>query len=238
MRILVVEDEERVVALLQRALEREGHEIDVATTGADALEMATNTDYDVIVLDVVIPAPDGLEVCRVLRQRGRWVPILLLTARGSIEDRVNGLDAGADDYLAKPFSVSELRARVRALSRRSPRERTTPLEVGDLQLDPAERVVTRAGAVVPLSPREFALLELLMRRPDEVLTRQEILEGVWEGAQESASNVVDVYVRYLREKLDRPFGRNTIETVRGAGYRLRSSDGRTPGGDGATADPR
>jgi two-component system, OmpR family, response regulator len=235
MRILVVEDEERVVALLQRALEREGHEIDVATTGADGLAMATTTDYDVIVLDVVIPAPDGLEVCRLLRQRGRWVPILLLTARGSIEDRVNGLDAGADDYLAKPFSVSELRARVRALSRRSPRERTTPLEVGDLHLDPAERVVTRGGAVVALSPREFALLELLMRRPDEVLTRQEILEGVWEGAQEGASNVVDVYVRYLREKLDRPFGRQTIETVRGAGYRLRSTDGPGTGtaGDGS-----
>jgi two-component system, OmpR family, response regulator len=235
MRILVVEDEERVVALLERALEREGHEIDVATTGADGLEMATNTDYDVIVLDVVIPAPDGLEVCRLLRQRGRWAPILLLTARGSIEDRVNGLDAGADDYLAKPFSVSELRARVRALSRRSPRERTTPLEVGDLHLDPAERVVTRAGAVVALSPREFALLELLMRRPGEVLTRQEILEGVWEGAQEGSSNVVDVYVRYLREKLDRPFGRNTIETVRGAGYRLRSPDRPAAGDAEATS---
>jgi two-component system, OmpR family, response regulator len=235
MRILVVEDEERVVALLERALERDGHEVDVATTGADGLEMATSTDYDVIVLDVVIPAPDGLEVCRLLRQRGRWAPILLLTARGSIEDRVNGLDAGADDYLAKPFSVSELRARVRALSRRSPRERTTPLEVGDLHLDPAERVVTRAGAVVALSPREFALLELLMRRPGEVLTRQEILEAVWEGAQEGSSNVVDVYVRYLREKLDRPFGRNTIETVRGAGYRLRAPDRPAAGDAEATS---
>ena len=227
MRVLVVEDETRVAALLRRALERDGYTVDVAATGTDALSTATETDFDVIILDVVIPAPDGLEVCRTLRERGRW-PILLLTAKGSIEDRVSGLDAGADDYLAKPFSVSELRARLRALARRSPHERPAVMVVGDLTLDPGARTVDRGGVPVLLSPREFALLEVLMRHPGEVLSRRAILDQVWDFAYDGTSNVVDVYVRYLREKIDRPFGRSSLETVRGTGYRILPDDTPSP----------
>ena len=220
MRLLVVEDEPKMSRLLQAALQREGHAVDAVDNGKEALWMATECDYDAIVLDVMIPPPNGFEVCRTLRAEGRWAPILLLTARDGVTDRVNGLDAGADDYLPKPFSFEELAARLRALVRRPATERPTCLVVGDLELDPATRVVTRAGTVVKLSPKAFALLELFMRRPREVLSRAMLLEHAWDFAYDGDSNVVDVYIRYLRDKIDRPFGKESIETVWGVGYRL------------------
>ena len=222
MHVLVVEDDLKMATLLRRALEREGYAVDVAGTGEDALWAAGELALDAIVLDVMIPEPDGFEVCRRLRRDGRWMPVLLLTARDSVADRVTGLDAGADDYLVKPFALEELFARLRALLRREPSERPTVLEVGDLRLDPASKVVTRRGVEVDLSAKELALLELFMRHPDEVLSRARILDHVWDFAYDGTSNVVDVYVRYLREKVDRPFGRSSLETVRGHGYRLRS----------------
>ncbi len=222
VRVLVVEDEAKMAALARKALELEGYSVDTAATGTDALWLGGENDYDAIVLDVMIPEPDGFEVCRRLRADGRWAPILLLTARDSVDDRVVGLDAGADDYLPKPFSFAELYARLRALTRRGAPERPSVLEVGDLCLDPATHRVTRAGRTVDLSPKEFALLDLFMRHPDDVLSRSKILEHVWDFAYDGTSNVVDVYVRYLREKIDRPFDRATLETVRGVGYRLRS----------------
>lgn len=221
MRVLVVEDEAKMADLLRRALEREGYAVDVAADGTEALWLGTENPYDAVVLDVVIPPPDGFEVCRGLRDAGRWVPILLLTARDAVEDRVRGLDAGADDHLPKPFSMSELYARLRALTRRAARERPSVLRVGDLALDPASHRVERGGVPVELSPKQFSLLELFMRRPDDVLTRSEILDHAWDFAYDGTSNVVDVYVGYLRDKIDRPFDRRTIETVRGVGYRLR-----------------
>jgi two-component system, OmpR family, response regulator len=220
MRVLVVEDEPKMADLLETALQRDGHAVDRVDNGSDALWMATEYDYDVIVLDVMIPRPDGFEVCRTLRQRGRWSPILLLTARDGVKDRVNGLDAGADDYLPKPFSFDELSARIRAIVRRRAPERPTSLVVGDLELDPATRRVTRAGTPIKLSPTGFALLELFMRRPGEVLSRSTLLEHAWDFAYEGDSNVVDVYIRYLRDKIDRPFGKASIETAWGVGYRL------------------
>jgi two-component system OmpR family response regulator len=223
VRVLVVEDETKMAALIRRALEREGYAVDLAGNGQDGLWMATENRYDAMVLDVMIPAPNGFEVCRELRDRGQWAPILLLTARDSVSDRVAGLDAGADDYLAKPFSFAELYARLRALTRRGARERPSVLEVGDLVLDPAAHSVHRGSKVVDLSPKEFALLELFMRHPGEVLSRTQILDHVWDFAYDGTSNVVDVYVRYLREKIDRPFGCTSIETVRGVGYRLREA---------------
>lgn len=222
MHVLVVEDDLKMAGLLRRGLEHEGYAVDVVGTGDDALWAASELTIDAVVLDVMIPDPDGFEVCRRLRRAGRWMPVLLLTARDSVADRVQGLDAGADDYLVKPFAFDELFARLRALLRRDPRERPTVLEVGDLRLDPASKVVTRAGTEVELSAKELALLELFMRHPDEVLSRSQILDHVWDFAYAGTSNVVDVYVRYLREKVDRPFGRESIETVRGHGYRLRS----------------
>jgi two-component system OmpR family response regulator len=221
VRVLVVEDEAKMATLVRKALELEGYSVDVAMTGTDAVWMGTENDYDAIVLDVMIPEPDGFEVCRRLRADGRWAPILLLTARDSVDDRVIGLDAGADDYIPKPFSFAELYARLRALTRRGAPERPRVLEVADLELDPARHRVTRAGQEVDLSPKEFALLDLFMRHADEVLSRTTILEHVWDFAYDGTSNVVDVYVRYLREKIDRPFDRTTLETVRGVGYRLR-----------------
>jgi len=223
VRVLVVEDEVKMASLVKRALEREGYAVDVAGNGQDGLWMASENDYDAIVLDVMIPAPNGFEVCRELRGRGRWAPVLLLTARDSVDDRVTGLDAGADDYLAKPFSFAELAARLRALTRRGVVARPPVLAAGDLSLDPATHRVQRGASEIDLSPKEFALLELFLRHPDEVLTRTAILEHAWDFAYDGTSNVVDVYVRYLREKIDRPFGRETIETVRGVGYRLRSA---------------
>ena len=221
MRILVVEDETKMAALLKRGLEEEGYAVDIAATGTDGLWAGTENPYDAIVLDVMLPELDGFAVCRELRSRGRWAPVLMLTARDDVRDRVEGLDAGADDYLVKPFSFSELLARVRALMRRGAGERPAVLAVGDLELDPATRRVHRGAVEVVLTPKEFALLELFLRHPGEVLSRTRILEHVWDFAFGSDSNVVDVYVRYLREKVDRPFGRDSIETVRGAGYRLR-----------------
>jgi len=222
MRVLVVEDQPKMARLVTRGLEREGYAVDVVVNGDEALWLARDHDYDAIVLDVMIPGPDGFAVCRTLREEGRWAPVLLLTARDSIEDRVQGLDAGADDYLTKPFAFAELFARLRALTRRGPVERPAAVTLDDLVLDPVTRTVTRAGTEVELSPKEFALLEYLLRHPDEVLSRSRLLEHVWDFAYEGTSNVIDVYVRYLREKVDRPFGRATIETVRGAGYRVRS----------------
>jgi two-component system OmpR family response regulator len=221
VRVLVVEDEAKMATLVRKALELEGYSVDVAMTGTDAVWMGTENDYDAIVLDVMIPEPDGFEVCRQLRADERWAPILLLTARDSVDDRVVGLDAGADDYIPKPFSFAELYARLRALTRRAAPERPRILVVGDLELDPAKHRVTRSGNEIELSPKEFALLDLFMRHADEVLSRTTILEHVWDFAYDGTSNVVDVYVRYLREKIDRPFERETLETVRGVGYRLR-----------------
>lgn len=223
MRVLVVEDEIKTAALLKRGLEREGYAVDVAGDGNEALWAAHEHDYDLVVLDVMIPSPDGFEVCRSLRSDGIWAPILLLTARDGVEDRVAGLDAGADDYLSKPFAFAELFARLRSLTRRQTHERPAVLAAGDLTADPASRAVRRGEAEIRLSSKEFALLEFLMRHPDEVLSRSAILEHVWDFAYDGTSNVVDVYVRYLREKIDRPFGLASIQTVRGAGYRFVST---------------
>ncbi len=221
MRVLIVEDEVKMAALIRRGMREEGMAADVAVRGEDALWMAGSTEYDAIVLDVMLPGIDGFETCRRLRADSVWSPILMLTARDSVEDRVSGLDGGADDYLTKPFSFGELLARLRALARRGPVERPVLLEVGDLRLDPATRQVWRGDTEIPLSAKEFSLLEVFMRRPGEVLSRFQLLEHGWDYDYENRSNVVDVYVRYLREKIDRPFGRDSIETVRGAGYRLR-----------------
>jgi two-component system OmpR family response regulator len=184
--------------------------------------MAKAVEYDAILLDVMLPGLDGFEVCRRLRADGVWSPVLMLTARDAVDDRVTGLDAGADDYLAKPFSFEELLARLRALTRRAPIERPAVMAAGDLRLDPAAHRAWRGEVELDLSAKEFALLELFMRRPGSVLSRGQLLEGAWDMAFESRSNVVDVYVRYLREKIDRPFGCESIETVRGVGYRLRA----------------
>ena len=221
MHLLIVDDDPKIVALLRRAMQREKHTLEVATTGDQALKMADEGSYDAIVLDVMIPPPDGLEVCRRMRKNGVWVPILLLTGRGGIEDRVTGLDAGADDYLAKPFSLNELSARLRAITRRSEQAGSDVLQVGNLTLDAGAHRVTRDQTLIQLSPKEFALLELFMRRRGEVLSRGTILDHVWDFAYEGGSNVVDVYVRYLRDKIDRPFDEESIETVRGVGYRLK-----------------
>jgi two-component system, OmpR family, response regulator len=220
MRVLVVEDEKKLAELLARGLREEGYAADLADRGEEALWMAHAVPYDVIVLDVMLPGLDGFDVCRRLRNDGVWSPVLMLTARDAIDDRVTGLDAGADDYLAKPFSFEELLARLRALARRAPQERPAVLEVGELRLDPAAHQAWRGDAELDLSAKEFALLELFLRRPGVVLTRAQLLDGAWDIAFEARSNVVDVYVRYLREKIDRPFGRDSIETVRGVGYRL------------------
>jgi two-component system OmpR family response regulator len=225
VRALVVEDELKMAALVRRGLVEEGYAADVARTGEDALWMAQATPYDAIVLDVMLPDLDGFDLCRELRENGVWSPVLMLTARDGVEDRVAGLDSGADDYLTKPFSFAELLARLRALTRRGPAERPTVLTVGPLRLDPATRQVWRGDAEVELSAKEFALLETFMRRPGQVLSRLDLLDHAWDYGYENRSNVVDVYVRYLRAKIDRPFGRHSIETVRGAGYRLRQDGG-------------
>ena len=222
MKILVVEDELRMASLIRRGLVTEGLAADVAATGEDALWMAQAHEYDAIVLDVMLPGINGFETCRRLRREGVWAPVLMLTARDSVEDRVAGLDTGADDYLVKPFAFAELLARLRALARRGDAERPTVLEVGDLRLDPAGRDVRRGDSEIRLSAKEFALLETFMRRPGEVLSRLHLLEHAWDFAYENRSNVVDVYVRHLRQKIDQPFGRRSLETVRGAGYRLRA----------------
>jgi two-component system, OmpR family, response regulator len=221
MRALVVEDGSKMAALLRRGLQEEGFAVDLAANGEEGSWFGTENHYDVILLDVMLPDIDGFEVCRRLRAADRWAPILMLTARDGVEDRVAGLDAGADDYLTKPFSFDELFARVRALLRRGPSERPPVLSVGDLILDPATRRVSRGDQEIELTPKEFGLLELFLRHPGEALSRTRILEHVWDFAYDGDSNVVDVYVRYLRGKIDRPFARRSIETVRGVGYRLR-----------------
>jgi len=222
MRVLIVEDEVRMAALLKRGLEEQGYAVDVAADGTSGLWMGQENDYDAIVLDAMLPGLDGFDVCTRLRAAGRWAPVMMLTARDGVSDRIRGLDAGADDYLTKPFAFGELAARLRALIRRGAGERPAVLTVGDLVLDPASRLVTRAGVTVELTAKELSLLELLMRHPGVVLTRTRILEHVWDFAYDPNSNVVDQYIAYLRRKLDRPYGRDDIETVRGAGYRLRS----------------
>src|SRR5262245_13906886 len=224
MRLLVVEDDPKMAGLIRRGLLEEGHAADVARVGDDAVWMAQAVEYDAIVLDLALPGLDGIEVCRRLREDGIWTPVLMLTARDGVEDRVAGLDAGADDYLPKPFSFAELLARLRALVRRGPAERPAVLEVGDLRLDPATRQVWRGDAEIGLSAKEFALLETFMRRPGLVLSRDQLLDHAWDYAYEQRSNVVDVYIRYLRDKIDRPFGRTSVETVRGVGYRLRPGE--------------
>jgi two-component system, OmpR family, response regulator len=225
MRVLIVEDEAKMAGLIRRGLEREGMAADVVGDGEDALWRAEAVDYDAILLDLMLPGIDGLEVCRRLREAGVWSPILMLTARDAVRDRVVGLDRGADDYLTKPFSYAELLARLRALVRRGRPERPTEVRVGDLRLDPATRQAWRGEDEVKLSAKEFAVLETFMRRPGEVLSRFQLLEHVWDYEYENRSNVVDSYVRFLREKIDRPFGVESIETVRGVGYRLRKDGG-------------
>ena len=221
MRVLLVEDDPKMAALVRRGLTANGNAIDIAAEGEDALWLARAHDYDAIVLDVMLPGLDGFETCATLRANGVWAPVLILTARDAVEDRVAGLDAGADDYLTKPFSLAELRARIRALVRRGATVRPTVLEVADLRLDPATQEVWRGSVPIKLSTKEYALLELFMRRPGEVISRYELLEHGWDMGYDNRSNLITVYMRYLREKIDRPFGRRSIETVHGAGYRLR-----------------
>ncbi|MGZ8647596.1 MAG: response regulator transcription factor [Solirubrobacteraceae bacterium] len=225
MRLLVVEDDVRMAAALLRGLRHEGVVADVATGGVQAVGMARATEYDAVVLDVMLPDLDGFETCRRLRQEGMWAPIMMLTARDAVEDRVRGLDQGADDYLTKPFSLAELLARLRALVRRGPVERPAVYHAGSLRLDPATRQVWRGDTEIALSAREFGLLETFMRRPGQVLTQMQLVDAAWDLGYEQKSNVVEVYVRYLREKIDRPFGLSALETVRGAGYRLRKDGG-------------
>ena len=234
MRVLVVEDERKLADLLARGLREEGHAVDVASRGEDAIWMAQAAPFDAIVLDVMLPGIDGFAVCRKLRASEVWSPVLMLTARDAVEDRIEGLDAGADDYLAKPFAfdellgvaggdgarADELLARLRALARRAPSERPTMLTVGDLRLDPAARRVWSGTVQVELSAKEFALLEVFMRNPGAVLSRDQLLDGAWDMSFERRSNVIDVYVRYLRNKI----GRDAIETVRGMGYRLSAAE--------------
>jgi two-component system, OmpR family, response regulator len=222
MRVLIVEDELRMASLIHRGLVKEGLAADVAERGEDALWLAGAHDYDAIVLDVMLPEMNGFETCQQLRSNGVWAPVLMLTARDSVEDRVAGLDTGADDYLVKPFAFAELLARLRALTRRGEPERPPVLEVDDLRLDPATRRVWRGEVEITLSAKEFSLLETFMRRPGEVLSRLHLLEHAWDFGYDNRSNVVDVYIRHLRRKLDEPFGRQSLETVRGAGYRLRA----------------
>lgn len=222
MKVLIVEDEIRMAALIRRGLEAEGVTADVAGSGEDALVSAGARPYDAIVLDVMLPGIDGFETCRKLRDEEVWAPVLMLTARDSVRDRVAGLDHGADDYLVKPFSFAELMARLRALARRGSEARPTVLEVDGLCLDPASHRAWREGHEITLSARELALLEAFMRHPGRVLSRYELLEMVWPYDYENRSNVVDTYVRYLRAKVDKPFGTDSIETIRGRGYRMRA----------------
>jgi two-component system, OmpR family, response regulator len=220
MRVLVVEDDPKLGPVLVRGLATDAIAADLVTTGREAIIRAGATDYTVIVLDVMLPDLDGFQVCRALRADNTFAPVLMLTARDAIDDRVQGLDSGADDYLVKPFSFVELLARVRAMSRRGPIQRTVMLEVGDLRLDSARHQVWRGDTPIDLSRKEYAILEALMRHAGDVLSRFDLLEQVWGYDYENRSNIVEVYIRYLREKIDRPFDRNTLQTVRGVGYRV------------------
>lgn len=221
-----MEDDLKMAGLLRRGLAEDGMVVDIVGRGADALWMTQAAQYDAVILDVMLPAMDGFQTCRRLREAGMWAPVLMLTARHAVEDRVTGLDSGADDYLAKPFSFAELSARLRALRRRQPLPRPAVLAVGTLRLDPAAHRVWRTGTQIALPAKQFSLLETFMRRPGEVLSRSQLLEAAWDYHYENRSNIIDVYVRYLRERVDRPFGLQSIETVRRAGYRLREDGGR------------
>jgi DNA-binding response OmpR family regulator len=225
VRILVVEDEVRLAQALQRGLRAEGFAVDVALDGEDGLYRARETAYDAVVLDVMLPKLSGYRVCQALRAEQNWVPVLMLSAKDGEYDQADGLDVGADDYLTKPFSYVVLVARLRALLRRGTSARPAVLEAGDLSLDPAVHSVFRAGEEIVLTPREFALLEMFMRHPDRVLSKTEILEHVWDANYDGDPNVVEVYVGYLRRKIDKPFGRRALQTVRGAGYRLAGGGG-------------
>ena len=215
MRVLVVEDSPKMASLLRRGLTEEGYAVDLAATGEDGLWMATEMPFDTIVLDVGLPDIDGFEVCRRLRAAGRWSPILMLTARDAVADRVTGLDAGADDYLVKPFAFEELFARLRSLLRREPRDRPSVVRVGNLVLDPAAHAVRRGGVELHLTPKEFVLLQYLMEHPDEALTRGRLVEHVWDFAFDGDPNIVDVYIGYVRDKVDRAVGPAAIQTLRG-----------------------
>jgi two-component system OmpR family response regulator len=222
MRLLLVEDDVKLVRALERGLAREGYTVDVALNGDDALARARAAQYDALILDVMLPGADGFSVCETLRRSEGWTPVLMLTARADIGDRIRGLDAGADDYLVKPFDFGELLARLRALTRRSPSDRSAVLRVGDLQLDPDTRVVTRAGREIELTAREFAVLEVLARNAGQVVPRAALLEDVWDEDPDVSPNIVDVYVGYLRRKLDRPSRPSLIRTVRGVGFLLEA----------------
>ena len=224
MRVLIVEDEPKLASLLRKGLTAQGLAADVATQGDEAMYMATATAYDAITLDVMLPDTDGFTLCREFRRQGVTTPVLMITALDTIRDRVTGLDSGADDYLAKPFSFAELLARLRALARRPHEVRMPVLAVGELRLDPAARTVHRGETLIDLTRKEFALLEALMRRPGEAVSRFDLLECAWDDSYDNRSNIVDVYIGYLRQKLDRPFGTDDIETVRGFGYRLRTEE--------------
>jgi len=226
MRVLVVEDDVRMAAAIRRALRGAGVLADVTASGDDAQWMVMATDYDVVVLDVMLPDADGFDVCTAFRRAGIWTPIIMVTARDAVSDRVRGLDVGADDYLTKPFSLEELLARLRALARREGVERPTVMTVGTLKLDPASRQAWRGDVEIALSAKEFALLDVFMRHAGQVLSQQQLLDAAWDFDYEHRSNVLEVYVRYLREKVDRPFEVHSLETVRGAGYRLRKDGGR------------
>jgi two-component system, OmpR family, response regulator len=228
MRVLLVEDEMKLAALLERGLVEEGYAVDVAAKASDGSWLVDENSYDVIILDVMLPDGNGFDLCRALRDRGCWSPVLMLTARDGVDDRVNGLDSGADDYLTKPFAFDELLARLRALLRRVVADRPTVLQVDGLSADPASREVARDGTPIALTAKEYALLEYFMRYPGRVHSRSDLVEHVWDFAFETDSNVVDVYVRYLRQKIDRPFGTDSIETVRGVGYRLRRESADVP----------
>ena len=223
MRVLVVEDEAKIAAFIQRGLAENAYAVDVAHDGVVGYEWAKNFDYDVIVLDIMLPGLNGIALCQRLRHEGDDTPILMLTAKDTVDDRVTGLDAGADDYLVKPFAFRELLARLRALRRRQSEQRTTTLHVGDLTLDLVGHQAERQGESIELTAREFALLELFMRHPNQTLSRTVIAEQVWGYDFQHESNIVDVYVRYLRRKIDDPFNPKLLQTVRGMGYRLEDS---------------
>ncbi len=225
MRVLVVEDERRLARAVKVGLEAEGFAVDVAHDGTDGLWLAREHTFDAIVLDLMLPGINGYKVCSTLREEGNWTPIVMLTAKDGEWDQVEGLDTGADDYLTKPFSFPVLVARLRAVARRGAVERPTVLEVGDLRLDPAARRAWRGDDELSLTAREHALLAFLMRHPGDVVSKQQILDAVWDVAFDGDPNIVEVYVRHLRNKIDRPFGREAIETLRGAGYRLASNGG-------------
>ncbi|NQE91393.1 response regulator transcription factor [Nocardia terpenica] len=227
MRILVVEDEPTMAELLRRSLIEEGYAVDITTDGADGYDAAAGRIYDAAVLDVMLPGMSGFELCERLRRAGIWVPVLMLTARGAITDRIHGLDGGADDYLTKPFHLDELFARLRAVIRRGPTPRPTVFMIGDLRIDTAARRCRRGDTEIELTGKEFALLEMFARQPGNVLSREVLTEHCWDFAYESRSNIIDVHIRALRDKIDRPFGVTSLETVRGSGYRLRTDGGRT-----------